>query len=61
MLDSDWNLWKCPGMNHKMMIFESMDVDTEVRRLTPLALIANPGMYTSVIYINLIIGYPTAK
>ena len=38
-----WQAWKCYALSHRMMVIESMDSDTEVRRLSPIALIANPG------------------
>lgn len=44
-----WNAYKCEGMNYKMLIIESLDPDTEIRRLSPIA-IASEG------YIDLING-----
>ncbi|XP_050685917.1 fibrocystin-L-like isoform X2 [Eriocheir sinensis] len=38
-----WQAWVCKTLEYFMMIIESMDSDTEVRRLSPIALIANPG------------------
>ena len=38
---SQWNAYKCTGLDHLMFIFESLDGDTEVRRLSPFALAAN--------------------
>ena len=38
---SSWNSYSCSGLNHLMFIFESLDEDTEVRRLSPFALAAN--------------------
>ena len=38
---SSWNAYSCSGLNHLMFIFESLDQDTEVRRLSPFALAAN--------------------
>ncbi|KAK4327437.1 hypothetical protein Pmani_002101 [Petrolisthes manimaculis] len=38
-----WQGWKCTNLIHRMMIIESLDSDTEVRRLSPIGLIANPG------------------
>lgn len=34
----DWLAYKCEGIDHMIMIFESLDEDTEVRRLSPQAL-----------------------
>lgn len=42
-LVAPWQAWMCRSLQHFMMIIESMDTDTEVRRLSPIALIANPG------------------
>lgn len=38
-----WRAWKCTNVRHRMMVIESLDADTEVRRLSPIGLIANPG------------------
>ena len=38
---SSWNSYSCSGLNHLMFVFESLDADTEVRRLSPFALAAN--------------------
>ncbi|XP_065902313.1 fibrocystin-L-like [Dysidea avara] len=38
---SQWNAYSCSGLDHLMFIFESLDEDTEVRRLSPFALAAN--------------------
>ncbi|XP_045124918.1 fibrocystin-L-like [Portunus trituberculatus] len=49
---SAWQAWKCTSLSHRMMILESMDTDTEVRRLSPIALIANPGLSGYVDLLN---------
>ncbi|XP_071946075.1 fibrocystin-L-like [Antedon mediterranea] len=36
--NADWNAYKCHQLDHAMMIIESMDPDTEVRRLSPIAM-----------------------
>jgi len=41
--NSDWRAYKCAGINHRIMIIESMDRDSKIRRLGPLAMLANPG------------------
>jgi len=41
--NSDWRAYKCQGINHRLMIIESMDRDTKIRRLSPIAMLANPG------------------
>lgn len=54
ILQPTWNAWRCAtptadgrGLAHRMLIMESMDGDTEVRRLSPLALTS--GGYTDLI------------
>lgn len=44
-----WRMYKCTDINYKMFVLESLDADTETRRLSPLAL-ASQG------YIDLING-----
>ena len=44
-----WNAYRCENLNHKMFIIESLDADTETRRLSPIA-IASEG------YLDLING-----
>ena len=34
-----WQAYCCHGLQHHMMVIESMDADTETRRLSPLALV----------------------
>ncbi|XP_022094388.1 fibrocystin-L-like [Acanthaster planci] len=46
---ADWQAYECHGIDHMMLVVESMDDDTEVRRLTPLA------MYTNS-YVDLVNG-----
>ena len=36
-------MYKCSGVTYKMLIIESMDGDTEVRRLSPVALSTEDG------------------
>ena len=36
--NSNWQAYKCHGIDHMMLIVESMDGDTEVRRLSPMAM-----------------------
>ncbi|XP_070541075.1 fibrocystin-L-like [Ptychodera flava] len=47
--NDDWQAYKCHGLDHMMMIIESMDADTETRRLSPIALLADE-------YVDLING-----
>merc|ERR1719322_1877444 len=51
--NDDWRLYKCQDINHRLMIIESMDRDTKIRRLGPIAVLANPG---SNGYIDLVNG-----
>lgn len=39
-----WNAYKCNDLHFRMLVIESLDADTETRRLSPVALIAN-GRY----------------
>ena len=38
---ADWNAYKCNSDDYRMLVIESLDADTETRRLSPVALIAN--------------------
>ena len=33
-----WNAYSCHSLDHRMLVIESMDADSETRRLSPLAL-----------------------
>ena len=48
-----WAAYKCHDINHRLFIMESMDIDTLDRRLSPVAMLANPGADG---YIDLING-----
>ncbi len=37
---SDWNGFHCAGVNHRLLVIESLDVDTEIRRLSPIGVLA---------------------
>ena len=50
---NEWHAYKCHGINHRLLILESLDIDTLDRRLSPVAMLANPG---SDGYIDLING-----
>lgn len=39
--NSDWTLYVCPNLDHLMLVMESLDEDTEVRRLSPIGIGAN--------------------
>ncbi len=45
----DWTAYECHGIDHMMMIVESLDADTEVRRVSPVALYSDT-------YVDLING-----
>ena len=47
--DEDWGAYFCEGITYKMLIIESMDNDTETRRLSPVAVATDS-------YIDLING-----
>ena len=38
---SGWNAYMCSNLKHQMMVVESLDADTLVRRLSPVALLAD--------------------
>ena len=46
---STWNMYLCSNLDHLMLVLESLDGDTEVRRLSPIGLGANG-------FINLVNG-----
>ncbi|XP_072925977.1 LOW QUALITY PROTEIN: PKHD1 like 1, tandem duplicate 1 [Hemitrygon akajei] len=37
----DWQSYKCFGLNYELLIIESLDSDTETRRLSPVALLCD--------------------
>jgi len=41
--DDEWRLYRCTNINHRLMIIESMDRDSKIRRLGPIAMLANRG------------------
>ena len=41
VFNSAWNMYECKNIDHLMMVLESLDADTEVRRLSPIGLGAN--------------------
>ena len=49
-----WNGYKCNNIDHYVLVIESMDTDTEVRRLSPIAL--NGGNIGNGDYTDLING-----
>ena len=51
-----WNMYKCHDMNYKMLILESLDADTERRRLSPIAL-ASEGWNPITIQYTLLYRY----
>jgi len=48
-----WTAYKCRNINHRLMIIESMDRDTKIRRLSPIAVLTDPGASG---YIDLVNG-----
>ena len=52
VINQDWQAYKCSGdgtLDYRMLVIESMDDDTETRRLSPVAVIGDK-------YIDLING-----
>ena len=49
VFNTEWNMYKCKQMFYKMFVIESLDADTETRRLSPIGL-ASQG------YIDLVNG-----
>ena len=48
-LVSKWQAWFCTGLDMKQLIIESMDLDTETRRLSPVAVFSNDYEYVDLI------------
>lgn len=46
---STWQSYKCFGLNYRMLVIESLDTDTETRRLSPVAILGDK-------YVDLING-----
>lgn len=38
---STWQCYKCFGLNYRMLVIESLDADTETRRLSPVAVLGD--------------------
>ncbi|KAJ0054901.1 hypothetical protein NL108_007111 [Boleophthalmus pectinirostris] len=38
---ASWQSYNCTSLNYRLMVIESMDADTETRRLSPVALLGN--------------------
>lgn len=38
---SSWEAYKCSGLNYEMLVIESLDADTETRRLSPVAVLGD--------------------
>lgn len=36
-----WNMYKCTSIRYKMFVIESLDADTETRRLSPIGIASN--------------------
>jgi len=36
-----WQSYKCFGLNYRMLVIESLDADTETRRLSPVAILGD--------------------
>ena len=44
-----WQAYECHGLDMKMLIIESMDTDTETRRLSPVAIFSDDNKYVDLI------------
>jgi len=44
-----WQAYECHGLDMKMLIIESMDSDTETRRLSPVAIFSDDNKYVDLI------------
>merc|ERR1740116_197876 len=51
--NDNWRAYKCQEINHRFVLIESMDRDTKIRRLSPIAMLADPGQNG---YIDLVNG-----
>jgi len=51
--NEDWRAFSCANINHRIMIIESLDRDTLIRRLSPIAVLADRGTNG---YIDLVNG-----
>lgn len=36
-----WQSYKCTGLDYRMLVIESLDADTETRRLSPVAVLGD--------------------
>ena len=46
---SDWQAYNCRNMDMKFLVIESMDSDTQTRRLSPVAVFSNDNQYVDLI------------
>ncbi|XP_068094025.1 fibrocystin-L-like [Hyperolius riggenbachi] len=46
---SSWEAYKCFGLNYEMLVIESLDSDTETRRLSPVAVLAKGDGYVDLL------------
>jgi hypothetical protein len=46
---NDWQAYHCNSMDMKLMIIESMDADTEERRLSPVAIFSDDYKYVDLV------------
>lgn len=51
---SRWQGYKCFGLNYRMLVIESLDADTETRRLSPVAVLGDS-------FVDLINGEPSLR
>ncbi len=48
-LVSDWRAHFCTDLQYRVLMIESMDFDTEHRRLSPVAIFSDDGKYLDLI------------
>ena len=48
---TEWNAYHCEGIQHRMLVIESLDADSETRRVSPIALVGsnNTWEYTDLL------------
>ena len=48
-LEKDWEAWHCTNMTMKLLVLESMDSDSQSRRLSPIGLFSDNRKYIDLI------------
>lgn len=52
-MEHRWQAYKCTGYHHGILVIESLDIDSETRRLSPVALLSNEyiDLYNGTVFI----------